>query len=161
MIPRYTRPEMARIWSDENRFRKWLDIEVAACEAQAQLGVIPKDAVEVIKEKANFDAARVHEIEKEVKHDVIAFLTSVSEYVGPEARFIHQGMTSSDVLDTAFALQLREAADLLLQGLDGLMQVLKKRALEHRDTIMIGRSHGIHAEPVTFGLKLAVWFDEM
>jgi adenylosuccinate lyase len=161
MIPRYTRAEMARIWEPENRFRIWLEIETLACEAQAELGVIPKEAVPVIREKGNFDIARIDAIEAEVKHDVIAFLTSVAEYVGPEARFIHQGMTSSDVLDTCLSVQLTQAADLLLEDLDLVLASIKARALEHKDTVCIGRSHGIHAEPVTFGLKLVSWYAEM
>jgi adenylosuccinate lyase len=155
MIPRYSRKEMEAIWQPENRFRIWLEVEIAACEAQAGLGVIPKDAPARIREKAGFDVARIDEIEREVKHDVIAFLTSVAEHVGEESRFIHVGMTSSDVLDTSFAVQLQQAADILLAGLDRLLAALKKRAEEHRDTLCIGRSHGIHAEPTTFGLKLA------
>ena len=155
MIPRFTRQEMADIWEPENRFRTWLDVEIAACDAQAALGVIPKDAPKKIREKADFDIARIDEIEKEVKHDVIAFLTSVAEHVGEESRHIHVGMTSSDVLDTSFSLQLRQAADIILADLDRLLEALKRRALEHKDTICIGRSHGIHAEPTTFGLKLA------
>ena len=161
MIERYTRPEMARIWAAENRFRIWLEIETLASEAQAELGVIPKEVVPVIREKGNFDIARIDAIEAEVKHDVIAFLTSVAEYVGPEARFIHQGMTSSDVLDTCLSVQLTQAADELLKDMDLVLEAIKRRALEHRDTVCIGRSHGIHAEPVTFGLKLAGWYTEM
>jgi len=161
MIERYTRPEMARIWTAENRFCIWLEIETLACEAQAELGVIPKEAVAVIREKGNFDIARIDAVEAEVKHDVIAFLTSVAEFVGPEARFIHQGMTSSDVLDTCLSVQLTQASDELLNDLDMLLASIKKRALEHRDTVCIGRSHGIHAEPITFGLKLASWYAEM
>jgi len=161
MIPRYTRAEMARIWEPENRFRIWLEIETLACEAQAELGVIPKEVIPVIREKGNFDIARIDAIEAEVKHDVIAFLTSVAEYVGPEARFIHQGMTSSDVLDTCLSMQLVQAADLLLEDLDLVLNSIKLRAQEHKHTVCIGRSHGIHAEPVTFGLKLASWYAEM
>jgi adenylosuccinate lyase len=161
MIPRYTRPEMAQIWEPENRFRIWLEIETLACEAQAELGVIPREAVPVIREKGNFDIARIDAIEAEVKHDVIAFLTSVAEYVGPEARFIHQGMTSSDVLDTCLSVQMTQAADELLADIDMVLESIKVRALEHRGTVCIGRSHGIHAEPVTFGLKLASWYAEM
>ena len=161
MIPRYTRPEMAQIWEPENRFRIWLEIETLACEKQAELGVIPAEAVKVIRAKGDFDIARIDVIEAEVKHDVIAFLTSVAEYVGPEARFIHQGMTSSDVLDTCFSVQLVQAADELLADLDMVLEATKARALEHKDTVCIGRSHGIHAEPVTFGLKLASWYAEM
>ena len=161
MIPRYTRPEMAKIWEPENRFRIWLEIETLACEKQADLGVIPAEAVKVIRQKGAFDIARIDAIEAEVKHDVIAFLTSVAEYVGPEARFIHQGMTSSDVLDTCLSVQLTQAADELLTDLDMVLAAIKMRAIEHKDTVCIGRSHGIHAEPVTFGLKLASWYAEM
>ncbi|OGR59318.1 MAG: adenylosuccinate lyase [Elusimicrobia bacterium GWC2_51_8] len=161
MIERYSRPEMAHIWTAENRFRIWLEIETLACEAQAELGVIPKEVVPVIRAKGDFDIARIDAIEAEVKHDVIAFLTSVAEYVGPEARFIHQGMTSSDVLDTCLSVQLVQAADELLADLDMVLESLKQRAYEHKDTVCIGRSHGIHAEPVTFGLKLASFYAEM
>jgi adenylosuccinate lyase len=161
MIERYSRPEMTHIWTAENRFRIWLEIETLACEAQAELGVIPKEVVPVIRAKGDFDIARIDAIEAEVKHDVIAFLTSVAEYVGPEARFIHQGMTSSDVLDTCLSVQLVQAADELLADLDMVLESLKKRAYEHKDTVCIGRSHGIHAEPVTFGLKLASFYAEM
>jgi adenylosuccinate lyase len=161
MIERYSRPEMAQIWAAKNRFQIWLEIETLACEAQAELGVIPREVVPVIRAKGEFDIARIDVIEAEVKHDVIAFLTSVSEFVGPEARFIHQGMTSSDVLDTCLSVQLVQAADELLADLDMVLESLKKRALEHKDTVCIGRSHGIHAEPVTFGLKLASFYAEM
>lgn len=161
MIPRYTRPDMAKIWEPENRFRIWLEIETLACEAQAELGVIPKEVVPVIREKGNFNIERIDAIEAEVKHDVIAFLTSVAEFVGPEARFIHQGMTSSDVLDTCLSVQMVQAADELLADLDMLLESLKLRALEHKETVCMGRSHGIHAEPVTFGLKLASFYAEM
>lgn len=161
MIPRYTRPAMAQIWEPANKFRIWLEIETLACEKQAELGVIPAEAVKVIREKGAFDIDRIDAIEAEVKHDVIAFLTSVAEYVGPEARFIHQGMTSSDVLDTCLSVQLVQAADELLADLDQLLESTRARALEHKDTVCIGRSHGIHAEPVTFGLKLASWYAEM
>jgi adenylosuccinate lyase len=161
MIERYSRPEMTHIWTSANRFRIWLEIESLACEAQAELGVIPKEVVPVIRAKGNFDIARIDAIEAEVKHDVIAFLTSVAEHVGPEARFIHQGMTSSDVLDTCLSVQLVQAADELLADLDLLLESLKLRALEHKDTVCIGRSHGIHAEPVTFGLKMASFYAEM
>lgn len=160
MIPRYSRAEMARIWEPETRFGIWLKIELYAAEAMAELGLIPKDAVEVAKKKAGFDIDRIDEIEREVKHDVIAFLTSVAEHVGPEARFLHSGLTSSDVLDTCFNLQLVEAADILIADLDALLAALKTRAYEHKDTITVGRSHGIHAEPTTFGLKLAVAYAE-
>jgi adenylosuccinate lyase len=152
---------MGKIWEDENKFRIWLEIEMLACEAQAKLGVIPKEAVKVIREKGNFKVARILEIEQEVKHDVIAFLTNVGEYVGPESRFIHLGMTSSDVLDTALAVQMKQSAELLLKALEGLKDVLARRAKEFKKTVMIGRSHGIHAEPITFGLKLALWYAEI
>ncbi len=161
MIPRYTRPEMAAIWEPENRFRIWLEIETLACEKMADLGIIPEEAVKVIREKGDFDIARIDAIEAEVKHDVIAFLTSVAEFVGPEARFIHQGMTSSDVLDTCLSVQLVQAADELLADIDMVLDSIRERAYEHKDTVCMGRSHGIHAEPVTFGLKLASWYAEM
>jgi adenylosuccinate lyase len=151
---------MGKLWEDENRLRIWLDIEILACEAQSELGVIPKEALGVIRSKANFNAERVLQIEEEVKHDVIAFLTNVGEYVGPESRYIHLGMTSSDVLDTALAIQMKQSADLLLADLDSLKMVLARRAKEFKNTIMIGRTHGIHAEPTTFGLKLALWYAE-
>ncbi|MFN0158133.1 MAG: adenylosuccinate lyase [Bacteroidota bacterium] len=160
MIARYTRPVMGRIWEDENKYRIWLEIEVLACEAQAELGVIPKDAAKVIREKGRFDIKRIDEIENEVKHDVIAFLTSVGECVGPESRFIHLGMTSSDVLDTSLAVQMKQSGELLLSGLHKLAEVLARRAREFKTTPMVGRTHGIHAEPTTFGLKLALWYDE-
>lgn len=155
MIPRYTRPEMAAIWEPENRFRIWLEIETLACEKMAQLGVIPDSVPKALRERGNFDIARIDEIEKEVKHDVIAFLTSVAEFIGEDSRYVHQGMTSSDVVDTAFAVQLTQSADLLIRDMEGLLAALKKRAYEHKDTLCVGRSHGIHAEPTTFGLKLA------
>ncbi len=155
MIPRYTRPEMARIWEPENRFRIWFEIEAHACDAQAELGVIPKDAAKAVWERGKWEIDRIDEIERETRHDVIAFLTNLAEYVGPEARFVHQGMTSSDVLDTCLAVQMTQAADLLLADMDALLAALKRRAYEHKNTVTIGRSHGIHAEPTTFGLKLA------
>ncbi|MBV8888464.1 MAG: adenylosuccinate lyase [Alphaproteobacteria bacterium] len=155
MIPRYSRPQMAAIWEPENRFRIWLDIEAYACEALARLGVIPEAAARAVRERGAFEVARIEEIERETHHDVIAFLTNLAEHVGPEARFVHQGMTSSDVLDTCLAVQLTQAADLLIADLDRLLAALKRRAFEHKDTPTVGRSHGIHAEPTTFGLKLA------
>ena len=161
MINRYTRPEMGSIWEDENRYAKWLDVEIAACEAMSEEGTIPAKSLKVIKEKAGFSVERIMEIEEETRHDVIAFLTNVAEYVGPESRFIHLGLTSSDILDTSFALLLKEAMNLIIQDIEGFMKTLKKRAIEHKSTVMIGRSHGIHAEPITFGLKLAVWYSEM
>ncbi len=161
MIDRYTRPEMGRIWTAENRYAKWLDVEIAACESMAEEGLIPGDALETIKKKAKFSVSRILEIEEETKHDVIAFLTNVEEHVGPDSRYIHLGLTSSDILDTSFALLLKEAMEMIIQGVNHLMDVLRRRAFEHRDTLMIGRSHGIHAEPITFGLKLALWYSEM
>jgi len=155
MIPRYSRPEMTKIWEPRNRFQIWFEIEAHACDAMAELGTIPKEAAKAIWARGAFDPDRIDEIEKETHHDVIAFLTNVSEHVGPEARFLHQGMTSSDVLDTAFAVQLTQAADILLKDLDAVIAAIRKRALEHAHTLTIGRSHGIHAEPTTFGLKLA------
>src|SRR5881409_575643 len=158
MIPRYNRPEMAAIWDPQTRYRIWFEIEAHAADAMAELGVIPKAAAKAIWEKgkhAKFDVARIDEIESEVKHDVIAFLTHLAEIVGPEARFVHAGMTSSDVLDTCFNVQLTRAADILIADLDKLLAALKRRAIEHKMTATIGRSHGIHAEPTTFGLKLA------
>jgi adenylosuccinate lyase len=160
MIPRYSRPEMTRIWSPENRYRIWFEIEAYACEAQASLGVIPESAARAVRERGAFEVERIDEIEGETRHDVIAFLTNLAEHVGPEARFVHQGMTSSDVLDTCFAVQLKEAADLLSADLDRLLAALKRRAFEHKYTPTIGRSHGIHAEPTTFGLKLAGHYAE-
>jgi len=161
MIERYSRKEMSQIWSQENKFKTWLEVEIAAAEGWAQLGVVPQKAVEEIRAKANFDIARVEEIERQTRHDVIAFLTNVAEYVGPAARFLHWGMTSSDMLDTAMAVLFKQALELILRDVDGLLEVIKRRAFEHKDTVMIGRSHGIHAEPITFGLKLAIWYDEM
>jgi len=161
VIDRYSRPEMARIWEPQNRYQKWLDIEIYACEAHAELGAVPADAVERIKSKAKFDVARIDEIEMTVKHDVIAFLTSVADYIGDDSRFVHLGLTSSDVLDTSFAMLLAEASDLIIDDINRLMAVIRNRAFEHRYTPMIGRSHGIHAEPVTFGIKMALWYDEM
>ncbi|MHC5652926.1 adenylosuccinate lyase [Stappia sp.] len=163
MIPRYSRPEMVAIWSPETKFRIWFEIEAHACDALAELGVIPQEAARTIWEKggsATFDVDRIDEIERETKHDVIAFLTHLSEIVGPDARFVHQGMTSSDVLDTCLNVQLTRAADLLLADIDALLGAIKRRAFEHKDTVCIGRSHGIHAEPVTFGLKMAEAYAE-
>ncbi|HXV26216.1 MAG TPA: adenylosuccinate lyase [Alphaproteobacteria bacterium] len=160
MIPRYSRPEMARIWEPENRFRIWFEIEAHACDAMAELGLIPKEAAKALRERGRFEVPRIDEIERETRHDVIAFLTNLAEHVGPEARFIHQGMTSSDVLDTCLAVQLMQAADLLIADLDGLLAALKRRAFEHKLTVCIGRSHGVHAEPTTFGLKLAGHYAE-
>ena len=160
MIPRYSRPQMTSIWEAENRFRIWFEIEAHACDAQAELGVIPKEAARAVWERGAFEVERIDEIERETKHDVIAFLTNLAEHVGPEARFVHQGMTSSDVLDTCLAIQLTQAADLLLEGIDHVMNALKRRAMEHKMTVCMGRSHGIHAEPVTIGLKFASFYAE-
>lgn len=160
MIPRYSRPDMVKIWEPENKFRIWFEIEAHACDAQAELGVIPKEAAKAVWDRGHWEIDRIDEIERETKHDVIAFLTNLAEHVGDEARFIHQGMTSSDVLDTCLAVQLVQAADILLADIDALLAVLKRRALEHKDTVTIGRSHAIHAEPTTFGLKLAGHYAE-
>ena len=160
MIPRYSRPEMTKIWEPENKFRIWFEIEAHACDAQANLGTIPEAAAKHVWERGKFDVERIDEIEAEVKHDVIAFLTNLAEYVGPEARFVHQGMTSSDVLDTCLSVQLCQAADIIANDLDQLLEALKKQALKHKFTPTVGRSHAIHAEPTTFGLKLAGYFAE-
>jgi len=161
MIRRYTHPEMGRIWSDQRKYETWLQVEVAAAEAMARAGIVPADAARDIRERGAFDIARIEAIEEVTQHDVIAFTTAVAEHVGPSARWLHFGMTSSDVIDTAQALQMREACDLILRGLDGLMQAVHTRAEEHRRTPMIGRTHGVHAEPMTFGLKLALWYAEL
>ena len=160
MIPRYSRPEMTSIWSEQSKFQIWFEIEAHACDAQAQLGVIPASAAAAVWKHGKFDIDRINEIERETKHDVIAFLTNLAEYVGDEARFVHQGMTSSDVLDTTLAVQMARASDLMLSGIDRLLLALDKRAKEHKYTPTIGRSHGIHAEPTTFGLKLATFYAE-
>ena len=160
MIPRYSRPQMVAIWAPENRFKIWLEIETLAAEAMAELGTIPQDVPKALRARAKFEVARIDEIEAQTKHDVIAFLTNVAEHVGEEARFMHQGMTSSDVLDTCLAVQLTQASDLLLADLDALLAALERRAREHKNTICVGRSHGIHAEPTTFGVKLAGHYAE-
>ncbi|KEG19726.1 adenylosuccinate lyase [Bartonella bacilliformis] len=163
MITRYSRPQMVAIWSPKTKYRIWFEIEAHACDAMAQLGVIPKEAAKIIWEKgsaAEFDVNRINEIEATTKHDVIAFLTHLAEFIGPESRFIHQGMTSSDILDTTLNVQLMRASDILLKDIDQLLVALKKRALEHKETITIGRSHGIHAEPITFGVKFALAYAE-
>jgi adenylosuccinate lyase len=160
MIPRYSRPEMVAIWEAENKFRIWFEIEAHACDAQAELGVIPKDAAKAVWERGKWEIDRIDEIERETRHDVIAFLTNLAEHVGDEARFVHQGMTSSDVLDTCLAVQMSQAADILIADVDRLLAALKTRALEHKDTVCIGRSHAIHAEPTTFGVKLAGHYAE-
>jgi len=161
LIPRYSREKMAAIWSQENKYQKWLDVEVAACEAMVKLGKVPPEALDHIRSRASIDVARIDEIEKTTKHDVIAFVSSLTEKIGEDGRFIHMGLTSSDVLDTALAAQLKEAAGVLLDDLDQLLDVLKKKAFDHKNTLMIGRSHGIHAEPITFGMKMALWHQEM
>lgn len=161
MIQRYTRDEMGRIWTEENKFRTWLQVEILACEAMAEIGQIPRKAAQTIRKKAGFSIERINAIEAETRHDVIAFLTNVAETVGQDARYIHLGMTSSDVLDTAMAVRLRDASRLILKDCDRLAAALKKKAMAHKHTVQIGRSHGVHAEPVTFGLKLALWYDEM
>jgi adenylosuccinate lyase len=161
MIARYTHPEMGRIWSDQRRFETWLLVETAAAEAMAAAGIVPRDAARDIRERAQIDVARIDEIERTTQHDVIAFTTAVAETVGPSARWLHFGMTSSDVIDTAQALQMREACDLILKDLEELADAIRRRAFEHRRTPMIGRTHGVHAEPMTFGLKLALWFAEI
>ncbi|HLE09051.1 MAG TPA: adenylosuccinate lyase [Thermodesulfobacteriota bacterium] len=161
MIERYTRNEMGRIWEPDAKFAKWLAIELYACEAWRKKGKIPASALKRIRKKARFDLKRINEIEKTVKHDVIAFLTSVGEHLGKDSRYMHLGLTSSDVLDTAFALSLRDAADVIIDDIKGLLKVLRRRAFEHKNTVMMGRSHGVHAEPTTFGLKLALFYEEM
>jgi adenylosuccinate lyase len=161
MIPRYTRPEMGRIWSEENGFQKWLDVEILAAESLSQLGKVPKAAIDRIRKKARFDVKRIREIEAEVKHEIIAFLSAVAESIGDDARYLHVGMTSSDVMDTALAIQFKEASAILEQDLKDLMQVLRRQAHKYKRTVMIGRTHGVHAEPITFGLKLALWYQEM
>jgi len=161
MIPRYTSPEMGRIWSDQRKYETWLQVELAAVDAMARAGIVPEDAARDIRARAAFTIDRIEEIEQVTQHDVIAFTTAVAEHVGPSARWLHFGLTSSDVIDTAQALQMREACDLILKGLHGLMDAVRTRAEEHRRTPMIGRTHGVHAEPMTFGLKLALWYAEL
>jgi len=160
MIERYTRREMGKLWEPRNRFQKWLDVEIAVCEAWAELGKIPKNALAVIRGKADFDVARIDELEAVVKHDVIAFLTSVAEKVGPESRYIHKGLTSSDIVDTAQCLLMKEAAGIIIKDLKKLLDVLREQAFRYKNTACIGRSHGVHAEPMTFGLKFTLWFEE-
>ena len=159
MIPRYSRAPMTEIWSDTNKYNIWLDIELYACEAMEQLGTVPKGTAKKIKSKAKINPTRIDKIEREVKHDVIAFLTSVAEYAGPPARFLHQGLTSSDVLDTAFNVQLSRSSTLILKEIDLLLKAIKKIAIKHKYTACIGRSHGIHAEPTTFGIKMASFYE--
>jgi adenylosuccinate lyase len=161
MIQRYTRPEMGRIWTEENQFQKWLDVEILATEALGRLGEVPQAAAARIRKKARFNVARIRKIERQVKHETIAFLSSVADSVGDDARYIHVGMTSSDVMDTAFALQLKEAAAILVEDVKDLIRALRRQAFKYKNTPMIGRTHGVHAEPITFGLKLALWHEEM
>ncbi|BDG41914.1 adenylosuccinate lyase [Saccharococcus caldoxylosilyticus] len=161
MIERYTRPEMGAIWTEENRFKAWLEVEILACEAWAELGVIPKEDVERIRQNASFDIARIKEIEEETRHDVVAFTRAVSETLGEERKWVHYGLTSTDVVDTALSYLLKQANEILLRDLENLIQVLKEKALEHKYTVMMGRTHGVHAEPTTFGLKMALWYAEM
>ena len=161
MISRYSRPEMAGLWEPENRYRAWLEVELRACEANAKLGLIPAKSLANIKRKADFKVERIDALEKIVKHDVIAFLTAVGEKVGPDSRFIHLGLTSSDVLDTSLAVLMRQASDIIINDIRVVLATLKKKAMQHKNTVMIGRSHGVHAEPVTFGLKMALWYEEM
>jgi Adenylosuccinate lyase (EC 4.3.2.2) len=161
MIKRYSPQEIASVWTEENKFKTWLDVEIAAMEAQAELGRVPYEAVQEVKSRAKFDISRIEEIEKTVKHDVIAFLTNVGEYVGPSARYLHLGMTSSDVLDTSSAIQLKQSGEIILKHLSSLQEVVLNLSRKYKYTVMIGRTHGVHAEPVTFGLKAAIWFDEL
>ncbi len=160
MISRYTRPEMGKIWTDQRKYETWLEIELLACEALSELGEIPAEAVREIKEKASFDVHRVDEIEKVTKHDVLSFLTNVGESIGPLSKYLHYGLTSSDILDTSLALLLKEASDLIINDLHRLLKILQEKAYQHKETLMIGRTHGVHAEPITFGLKMALWYDE-
>ncbi len=161
MISRYSRPEMAGLWEPEHRYRAWLEVELLACEANARLGLIPAKALANIRKKADFSVKRIDALEKVVKHDVIAFLTAVGERVGPDSRYIHLGLTSSDVLDTSLAALMRKASDIIINDINVLLKTLRKKALQHKNTVMIGRSHGVHAEPITFGLKMALWYEEM
>src|SRR4030095_15600665 len=161
MIDRYTLPEMGALWSEQNKFQKWLDVEIAVCEVHAELGTIPADALEEIKSRARFSVDRIHEIEKTTHHDVIPSTTNLAESTGEASRFVHYGLTSSDVVDTANALLLRDSADIILKKINGLLEALKRRALEFKNTPQVGRTHGIHAEPTSFGLTFALWYDEM
>ena len=161
MIKRYSRPKMANIWTLENKFNKWLDVEIAACEAHVELGNITQDDVTTIKEKATFSVERIQEIESEIHHDVIAFLTCLAENIGPSSRFVHLGLTSSDVVDTSFSLLMKEAGQQLLDDIDTLSETIKAKAYAHKNTLVMGRTHGVHAEPTTVGLKLTIWYEEM
>jgi adenylosuccinate lyase len=161
MIKRYTRPEMGAIWEDQNRYQKWLDVEMAVCDAWFELGEIPEDALKRIKKNASFNTERIDEIESVVKHDILAFLTSVSEYVGKDSQYVHLGLTSYDVVDTALSLLIKESLEKITEGLNALKEVLKDKAIEHKTTVMVGRTHGVHAEPITFGVKVLVWYEEI
>lgn len=161
MIERYTRPEMGSIWTEENRYQAWLEVEILACEAWAELGHIPKEDVQKLRENASFDVERIHEIEKETRHDVVAFTRAVSETVGEERKWVHYGLTSTDVVDTALSYLVKQANDILLNDMENFLEILKQKAQEHKYTVMMGRTHGVHAEPTTFGLKLALWYEEM
>src|SRR5690625_2815515 len=161
MIERYTREEMGAIWTEENKYYAWLEVEILACEALSELGMIPKSDVKKIRERASFDVERIYEIEQETRHDVVAFTRAVSESLGEERKWIHYGLTSTDVVDTALSYLLKQANGIIRQDLHRFIDVLKDKALEHKDTVMMGRTHGVHAEPTTFGLKLALWYEEM
>ncbi|MEW9701904.1 adenylosuccinate lyase [Paenibacillus sp. SI8] len=161
MIERYTRPEMARIWTEENKFQAWLEVEILSCEAWSELGVIPKEDVKVLRENASFNIDRIYEIEQETRHDVIAFTRAVSETLGAERKWVHYGLTSTDVVDTALGYLLRQANEILDKDIQNFIEILRNKAIEHKDTAMMGRTHGVHAEPTTFGLKMALWYEEM
>jgi adenylosuccinate lyase len=161
VIPRYTREKMGALWSEEYKYQTWLQVEILACEAWAELGEIPREAVQQIKERAQIDPHRIEEIERETKHDVAAFVAQLEETVGEDGKYIHFGLTSYDIVDTALSIRLREATEIIIEDIDDLMEVIKERALEHQETVMIGRTHGVHAEPITFGLKMALWYEEM
>jgi adenylosuccinate lyase len=161
MIERYSRPEMSAIWTEENKFKAWLEVEILACEAWAELGVIPKEDVALLRKNASFDVNRINEIELETRHDVVAFTRAVSETLGEERKWVHYGLTSTDVVDTALSYLLKQANDILLKDIENFIQILKDKAQEHKYTVMMGRTHGVHAEPTTFGLKMAFWYEEM
>ena len=161
MIDRYTRPEMGAIWTEENRYKAWLEVEILACEAWAELGEIPKEDVVKIRENASFDMNRIKEIEEETRHDVVAFTRAVSETLGEERKWVHYGLTSTDVVDTALSYLIKQANEILLKDLERFVDILKEKAQEHKYTVMMGRTHGVHAEPTTFGLKMALWYEEM
>src|SRR4051812_19016775 len=161
MIERYARPEMSAIWTEENKFKAWLEVEILACEAWAELGVIPKEDVALLRENASFDVNRINEIELETRHDVVAFTRAVSETLGSERKWVHYGLTSTDVVDTALGYLLRQANEILDKDIQNFIEILRNKAIEHKDTAMMGRTHGVHAEPTTFGLKMALWYEEM